>query len=126
MGSTAALHVAAEVLQIFKQLCADILEKQDVPPNVVVVFAAIAGNPGRSLKEYGDATGLGQAVMSRTVAALGRGTSLTGKGLGLVATVEDPENFSRKIVSLTTEGELLLEAIDLKLGRFVRQRPGKE
>jgi DNA-binding MarR family transcriptional regulator len=124
--SITALHVAAEVLQLFRQLSTDKLEKQDVPPNLVVVFAAVAANPGRSLKELQDATGLGQAVMSRTCAMLGRGKPAAGiNGLGLVSTEEDPENYSRKIVNLTPEGEKLLEQIDEQLGRFVRSRPGK-
>lgn len=125
MSSTTALHVAAEVLQIFRQLYAEQMDKQDVPPNTVVVFAEIAANPGRSLKELQEATGLGQAVMSRSVAALGRGNSAMGKGLGLVVTTEDPTNYSRKIVSLAPEGTALLERIDEQLGRFVRQRPSK-
>jgi len=99
------------------------MEKQDVPPNMVVVFAEIAANPGRSLKELQEATGLGQAVMSRSVAALGRGNQAMGKGLGLVRTEEDPTNYSRKIVSLTNDGKALLERIDEQLGRFVRTRP---
>jgi DNA-binding MarR family transcriptional regulator len=123
MSSTTALHVAAEVLQIFRQLCAEKMEKQDVPPNMVVVFAEIAANPDRSLREYQEATGLGQAVMSRSVAALGRGNQAMGHGLGLVTTAEDPTNYSRKIVSLTLEGKELLERIDEQLGRFVRTRP---
>ncbi|SMG42968.1 MarR family winged helix-turn-helix transcriptional regulator [Paraburkholderia susongensis] len=124
--SITALHVAAEVLQIFRQLSADKLEKQDVPPNLVVVFAAVAANPGRSLKELQETTGLGQAVMSRSCAMLGRGKPAAGiHGLGLVSVEEDPTNYSRKIVSLTPEGEQLLATIDEQLGRFVRQRPGK-
>jgi DNA-binding MarR family transcriptional regulator len=99
------------------------MEKQDVPPNMVVVFAEIAANPDRSLREYQEATGLGQAVMSRSVAALGRGNQAMGHGLGLVTTAEDPTNYSRKIVSLTSEGTALLERIDEQLGRFVRTRP---
>lgn len=126
MSSTSALRVAAEVLQVFKQLCAEQLEKQDVPPNIIVVFAEVAANPGRSLKEYGDAVSLGQAVVSRSIAALGRGTPSMGRGLGLVTTTEDPENFSRKIVTITDSGKLLLEAIDAKVGRYMKQRPGKE
>ncbi|PFH30176.1 MarR family winged helix-turn-helix transcriptional regulator [Burkholderia sp. JKS000303] len=124
--SITALHVASEVLQIFRQLAAAKLDKQDVPPNLVVVFAAVAANPGRSLKELQEVTNLGQAVMSRSVSMLGRGKPALGiSGLGLVSTEEDPTNYSRKIVNLTPEGEALLREIDEQLGRFVRQRPGK-
>jgi len=124
--SITALHVASEVLQMFRQLSADKLDKQDVPPNLVVVFAAVAANPGRSLKELQEVTNLGQAVMSRSISLLGRGKPAIGiNGLGLVSTEEDPTNYSRKIVSLTPEGEALLREIDEQLGRFVRTRPGK-
>lgn len=125
MSSTTALHVAAEVLQMFRHLYAEKMDKQDVPPNTVVVFAEIAANPGRSLKELQEATHLGQAVVSRSVAALGRGNAAMGAGLGLVQTEEDPANYSRKIVSLTDEGVSFLGRVDEQLGRFVRQRPNK-
>ncbi|MDF0504829.1 MarR family winged helix-turn-helix transcriptional regulator [Burkholderia cenocepacia] len=124
--SITALHVASEVLQIFRRLTSDKLDKQDVPPNLVVVFAAIAANPGQSLKEIQASTGLGVAVVSRSCAMLGRGKPAVGvHGLGLISTEEDPTNFSRKIVSLTPAGEGLLREIDEQLGRFIRQRPGK-
>lgn len=124
--SITALHVASEVLQKFRKLSADKLDKQDVPPNLVVVFAAVAANPGRSLKELQEVTGLGQAVMSRSCAMLGRGKPAVGiHGMGLVSTDEDPTNYSRKIVNLTPEGEVLLREIDDELGRFLKVRPGK-
>ena len=124
--SITALHVASEVLQIFRRLVDEKLDKQDVPPNLVVVFAAIAANPGQSLKEIQAATGLGVAVVSRSCAMLGRGKPAADVyGLGLIVTEEDPKNYSRKIVSLTPEGEALLREIDEQLGRFVRTRPGK-
>lgn len=124
--SITALHVASEVLQIFRRLVGDKLDKQDVPPNLVVVFAAIAASPGQSLKEIQASTGLGVAVVSRSCSMLGRGKPAVGvHGLGLISTEEDPTNFSRKIVSLTPAGEVLLREIDEQLGRFVRTRPGK-
>jgi len=125
--STTALHVAAEVLQIFRVLCAERLDKQDVPPSIVMVFAEVAKNPGRSQKEIEQATGMGQAVVSRGCAMLGRGKPAAGiKGLGLIVTEEDPTNYSRKIVNLTKEGEKVIAEIDERLGRFLRVRPGKE
>lgn len=119
--STNALFVASEVLQEFRKLVADKLGKQDVPPNIVVVFAAVAANPGRSLKELQEATGLGQAVMSRSCSMLGRGKpSANEPGLGLVVTEEDPTNYSRKIVNLTPKGEKFVAQIDQKLARHAR------
>jgi DNA-binding MarR family transcriptional regulator len=110
---------------MFRQLYAEKMDKQDVPPNTVLIFAEVAANPGRSLKELQEATGLGQAVVSRSVAALGRGNASMGPGLGLLQTEEDPANYSRKIVSLTDDGQQFLSRVDEQLGRFVRQRAAK-
>jgi DNA-binding MarR family transcriptional regulator len=115
MSGTTGIHVAAEVLQVFRQLCVERLDKQDVPPNIVIVFAEIAANPGRSHTELRKATGLGQAVISRSVAALGDGSETTGDGLGLVTSDVDPSNVSRKIVSLTADGKALLKQINDRL-----------
>ncbi|MBI0327559.1 hypothetical protein [Burkholderia plantarii] len=124
--SVTALHVAAEVLQTFRRIFAEKMEKQDVPPSVVLVFAAVAANEGRSLKELQQDTGLGQAVMSRACTMLGRGKQALGEpGLGLLNVEEDPTNYSRKIVTLTDAGRGLIAEIDEHVGRFLRQRPGK-
>lgn len=83
MSGITVLRVASETLQIVRRLCAERMEKQDVPLNLVVVFAEVAANPGRALKEIQNCTGLRQAVMSRSVAALGQGNSSMGQGSAL-------------------------------------------
>lgn len=107
---------------MFQKLCSEQLGKQDVPPNIVVVFAEIVANPGRSLIEYGEAVELGQAVMSRSVTILSKGNATKGPGLGLVQKEEDPENQSRKLVTLTKEGKGFLRAIEAEVGHLIKQR----
>jgi len=86
--------------------------QQDIEAQILSVLLIVAqreSDPPNVL-ELAKLASVSEATASRAVASLGRG--LRGKpGAGLVETMEDPTNYSRKLVRLTAKGQRLMQRI---------------
>lgn len=94
-----------EALAMLKNLDAD------MPVSQALSLLLIAGNEGLSLKELARKTEIGMASASRYVASFGKATKPGAKGLGLVASVEDPMERRKKIITLTPKGRTFVNKL---------------
>jgi DNA-binding MarR family transcriptional regulator len=98
----------------------DTTNDPELPSQMIVLILTLATRsepPG--VLELAKIIGMSQASASRCVTVLGRG--LRGKpGLGLVEAVEDPTNYSRKLVRLTAKGNRLVDALETTVINAIR------
>lgn len=94
-------------------LIIDELRQVDIkmPVQMAYVFLSIAREPGLSLSDLMQRTGLSLASVSHIVANLGRRHELGTPGYDLVITEEDPFQPRSKLVRLTEKGEAVAKRI---------------
>lgn len=85
----------------------------DMQMQAASVFAIIAMNPGITMKELGQRTGLAQSSCSRNVALLSDKLKHDKDGYGLVVASEDPLERRRKVVHLTPRGNRVASSLEL-------------
>jgi len=76
----------------------------DLQVQTVSTLLHIAMNRELPMQDLERRTGLSQAAVSRNVARLGGGLSISAPGLGLIEAYEDPAYRRRKLVRLTPRG----------------------
>lgn len=81
------------------------VEMPDLSLRSLEILFAIAEQPGQNMSQISWRCGLGRATGSRLIAQLGAQTMRGDPGLGLVMTLDDPEDSRIKIVRLTDHGE---------------------
>jgi len=80
----------------------------EMPMQQADILLTIAGSPGLTMGDVSKATGLSQSSVSRNVAALSTFHRLGQPGMGLVTAEVDPREPRRRVLFLTTTGQVLV------------------
>lgn len=105
-GHAAVVDRLIDVLEAFREL------DPDMPIQYALAFLTIARREGLSVRELSERLGIAQSSASRSVAALSEWHSFRKPGHRVVVAREDPRERRRKIVTLTPEGQSLLEKLE--------------
>lgn len=80
-------------------------------PQAFQITLEVALRPGVTMKQLMDASGLALGSVSRNLMALGEWHRLDMPGLGLIETVNDPQDTRRKVAFLTKKGRKFVSEI---------------
>lgn len=84
------------------------------PNHFSLLLLAVAGHQGHpTFEELGEAVGLSNSSISRSIRALGATNRKGERGFGLVETFQDPDDGRRFKVQLTQRGQALIRQIEL-------------
>jgi DNA-binding MarR family transcriptional regulator len=82
--------------------------ESEMPAQMVHCFLGVALQPGITMQQLGDETGLSQSATSRNIQTLGKWHRIGKAGYDLATAIEDPEDSRRKIMFLTPKGNRLI------------------
>ncbi|WP_156648005.1 hypothetical protein [Methylobacterium sp. Leaf88] len=89
-------------------------------PHALQIVLEVAQRPGINMKQLGAAAGLAHASISRNLMALGERHRRDMPGLGLIETIDDPQEYRRKVAFLTRKGRTFVsELVSIQLGEKV-------
>ncbi|WP_156653413.1 MarR family winged helix-turn-helix transcriptional regulator [Methylobacterium sp. Leaf111] len=89
-------------------------------PHALQIVLEVAQQPGITMKQLSTAAGLAHASISRNLMALGERHRRDMPGLGLIETIDDPQEYRRKVVFLTRKGRTFVsELVSIQLGEKV-------
>lgn len=80
-----------------------------IPTQMAECLLTVALQPGLTMSELSDRTGLAQSSCSRNIAALSKWHRLGKEGHDLVEAMEDPHERRRKIIFLTPKGAKVVQ-----------------
>jgi DNA-binding MarR family transcriptional regulator len=103
MKATTQLALQLQAVQRF-------LGNNDLPIQQILTFLHVAGTDDLPMADLVELTGVAQSSVSRNVARLGRGTSPSEPGYGLMEAYEDPYYRKRELVKLLPRGKELVKA----------------
>lgn len=89
-------------------------------PQAFQITLEVAQRPGITMKQLMDASGIALGSVSRNLMALGDWHRSDMPGLGLIETVDDPEDHRRKIAFLTRKGrKFVSELVSIQVNERV-------
>lgn len=88
------------------------LETNELPSQMLLMFAIVADRKEVPMAELGKLTGLAQSSVSRNVAKLAQGETPMAPGFGLIEAFEDPFYRKRKLVRVTSKGLEFANALE--------------
>jgi DNA-binding MarR family transcriptional regulator len=96
----AQISAVAALLQAFRDI------DRDMPSQIALTFTLIMENPGITQAELVKLGQMGTAAVNRHVTVLGPYNKRLKQGHGLISADVDPNDRRRKLLHLTTEGQM--------------------
>jgi DNA-binding MarR family transcriptional regulator len=103
--SLTTMHTAIKFLAALREI------DPYLPTQTAECLLTVALQPGLSMAQLAERTGLAQSSCSRNVSALSKWHRMGKEGYDLVEAVDDPRERRRKIIFLTTKGKMLVQTV---------------
>jgi DNA-binding MarR family transcriptional regulator len=116
--NTNLIKITAEALEAIR----DFTGNTEIPTQTVLVFLHIALRKECAMADLEKLVGISQTGVSRNVSRLAQGLSQVEPGQKLIEAFEDPAYRRRKLVKLTKKGELLLDLIEQRCGKYYQPK----
>lgn len=104
MSTTKNIHRVIKQIQVTRDV------EENFTPQMYQLLMEIAVQPGITMQNLMERTGLALSSVSRNLMALGEWHRFGKPGLNFVETVEDPQERRRKIAFLTPQGRKFVES----------------
>lgn len=108
------------VLQQLLDATREFLNTNELPSQMLLIFAIVADRKEVPMAELGKLTGLAQSSISRNVAKLAQGESPREPGFGLIEAAEDPYYRKRKLVRVTPRGLEFAKQLERSVARYLK------